>query len=107
MGHSQEFLRPHSQTLGTRKLNLRRASALLCHENEAPFPEALAEHFIRSYCPPGGLVLDPMCGSGTTGAVSVRWGRRFHGCDVRAEQVELSRERISRVRWAEALREAS
>jgi hypothetical protein len=67
---------------------------LLAHENEVPFPEALAEFFVRSFCPPGGLVLDCFSGSGTTGAVAVRHGRRFAGCDIRPSQVELSRRRI-------------
>jgi hypothetical protein len=66
-----------------------------CHENEAPFPEQLAERYVRSFCPPGGLVLDPFVGSGTTGAVAVRLGRRFAGCDIRPEQVELARLRIA------------
>ncbi len=67
----------------------------LCHENEAPFPESLAEVFVRSFCPPGGIVCDPFSGSGTTGAVAVRWNRRFLGFDLRASQVELSQRRIS------------
>jgi hypothetical protein len=67
----------------------------LCHENEAPFPECLAEFFIRSFCPPGGTVCDPFCGSGTTGAVAVRLGRRFAGCDIRASQVRLTQRRLS------------
>lgn len=69
----------------------------LCHKNEAPFPEKLADFFIRSFCPPGGLVLDPFSGSGTTGARSKRWNCRFHGCDLRQSQVELSRLRIAEV----------
>ena len=66
----------------------------LSHANEAPFPEALAEFFIRSFCPPGGLCLDPFAGSGTTLAVAVRWGRRALGYDLRASQVALSRRRL-------------
>ena len=66
----------------------------LVHENEAGFPESLAEFFIRSFCPPGGLVVDPYSGSGTTGAIAVRWGRNFLGCDIRESQVKLSRKRI-------------
>jgi hypothetical protein len=62
--------------------------------NEAPFPETLADRFVRSFCPPGGLVIDPFSGSGTTGAVAVRHGRRFLGCDLRPSQVALSRRRI-------------
>lgn len=69
----------------------------LCHENEAPFPERLAEFFIRSFCPPGGLVLDPFCGSGTTLAVALRHGRRAIGIDIRASQVELTRRRVAEV----------
>ncbi|HYT88777.1 MAG TPA: DNA methyltransferase, partial [Gemmataceae bacterium] len=56
----------------------------LCHENEAPFPEALVEFFVRSFCPPGGIVADPFCGSGSTGKVALACGRTFLGCDVRA-----------------------
>lgn len=66
----------------------------LCHESEAPFPEKLAEFFIRSFCPPGGIVADCFSGSGTTGAVAVRNGRQFLGCDIRQSQVDLSRRRI-------------
>jgi ParB-like chromosome segregation protein Spo0J len=66
----------------------------LAHQNEAPFPEQLAEFFVRSFCPAGGLVCDPFCGSGTTAAVALRCGRRFKGCDVRHDQVELTRARI-------------
>jgi hypothetical protein len=68
----------------------------LCHENEAPFPEELVEFFVRSFCPPNGTVCDPFSGSGTTGAVAVRHGRRFVGCDVRESQVRLSRQRIGK-----------
>ncbi len=69
----------------------------LCHDNEAPFPEDLAEFFVRSFCPPNGIVCDPFSGSGTTGAVAIRHGRRFAGCDLRRSQVELSLRRITRV----------
>lgn len=66
----------------------------LAHENEAPFPEKLAEFFIKSFCPPGGTVLDPFCGSGTTLAVAERLGRNAIGIDVRESQVTLSHRRV-------------
>jgi site-specific DNA-methyltransferase (adenine-specific)/site-specific DNA-methyltransferase (cytosine-N4-specific) len=66
----------------------------LAHENEAPFPEALAEWFIRSLCPPGGIVLDPFSGSGTTVAVAERLGRHGIGLDLRRGQAEIARRRI-------------
>jgi hypothetical protein len=74
----------------------------LCHDNEAPFPEALAEFFIRSFCPPGGIVCDCFSGSGTTAAVALKLGRRFAGCDLRKSQVELTKQRIARVQQSEA-----
>lgn len=70
---------------------------LLAHENEAPFPEKLAEAFIRSFCPPSGTVLDPFCGSGTTLAVALKHGRKAVGIDIRQSQVELTQKRISQL----------
>lgn len=64
------------------------------HINEAPFPEWLAEFFVRSFCPPGGRVLDPFSGSGTTVAVAVRHGRHGTGVDLRESQVWLGETRL-------------
>lgn len=66
----------------------------LAHENEAPFPEKLAEWFVLSLCPPGGVVLDPFCGSGTTAVVAQRHGRGFIASDLRMNQCELSQRRV-------------
>jgi hypothetical protein len=66
----------------------------LAHENEAPFPESLAEFFIRSFCPPGGLVCDPFAGSGTTLAAALQCGRRATGCDLRASQIAIAKRRL-------------
>ena len=66
----------------------------LAHENEAPFPEALAEFFVRSFCPPSGIVLDPFIGSGTTAAAAIKHGRQYVGFDVRESQIELTRRRL-------------
>ena len=66
----------------------------LAFENEAPFPESLAEAYIRSFCPPGGLVLDPFCGSGTTLAVAQRLDRNAIGLDVRHSQIVTTTDRL-------------
>jgi len=70
---------------------------LLAHENEAPFPESLADFFVRSFCPPGGIVLDPFCGSGTTLAVACKAGRQGIGLDIRAGKgaMKTARERLA------------
>ncbi len=51
-------------------------------------PEALLARVILSSSRPDDLVLDPFCGTGTTGAVAKRLGRRFVGCeqDVKIRQ---------------------
>lgn len=72
----------------------------LAHENEAPFPEELVRPFILSFCPPGGLVLDPFCGSGTTLAVAKQEGRNAIGLDVRDSQVELTNRRLQEAQSA-------
>jgi len=69
----------------------------LAHENEAPFPQQLAEFFVRSFCPPNGIVCDPFSGSGTTLAAALTHGRRFVGCDIRQLQVELTARRAATV----------
>lgn len=69
----------------------------LAHVNEAPFPEALAEFFVLSFCPPNGLVLDPFAGSGTTLAAAIKHGRRAIGIDLRPSQVALTKRRLSGV----------
>lgn len=71
-----------------------RMGSPLAHENEAPFPEALAEFFIRSFCPPGGTVLDPFSGSGTTAAVATKAGRNAIAIDVRPSQITLTKKRL-------------
>ena len=68
-------------------------SPLAC-ENEAPYCEKLVEPIVCTWCPPGGIVLDPFCGSATTLAVAKRCGRKGIGIDDRKSQVELSKRRL-------------
>lgn len=67
------------------------------HHNEAPFPVELAAFFVKSFCPPGGIVLDCFSGSGTTCHAAVENGRRFVGCDLRESQVALCARRLRTV----------
>jgi DNA modification methylase len=66
----------------------------IAHGHPAIFPEKLAEDHILSWSNVGDLVFDPFLGSGTTGKMAVKNGRRFIGIDVSAEYVELARKRI-------------
>ena len=59
-------------------------------------PEALLTRIILSSTREGDVVLDPFLGSGTTGAVAVRHGRRFIGIDMSEEYLEgIARPRIA------------
>lgn len=56
----------------------------------ATFPVALPERCILAGCKPGGVVLDPFSGSGTTGMAAGKHGRRYVGIDLNAEYLDLS-----------------
>jgi DNA modification methylase len=56
----------------------------------AVMPVQLAQRCILAGCKPGGVVLDPFSGSGTTGLAAQRTGRRYIGIDLNAEYLGLS-----------------
>ena len=60
----------------------------------ATFPTALVEPCVLAGSRPGDVVLDPFIGSGTTGAVAVKHGRRFVGCELNPEYVAIAERRI-------------
>jgi site-specific DNA-methyltransferase (adenine-specific) len=57
-------------------------------------PEKVMRHLVR-ICPPGGRVLDPFAGSGTTGVAALAEGRRFLGIEIGEEYSTLARERLA------------
>ncbi len=61
----------------------------------ATYPEALCVRPILAGSPPGGLVLDPFCGIGTTGVVAIRYGRQFVGYDLSPENVETANAQLA------------
>lgn len=56
----------------------------------ATMPPALAERAILAGCRPGGVVLDPFSGSGTTGMAAAKHGRRYVGIELNEEYLALS-----------------
>ena len=69
----------------------------LAHENEAPYPLRLAEWYVRSFCQPGGTVLDPFVGSGTTAHAAIVGGRQCIGIDAREDQIAIANRRIGTI----------
>lgn len=58
-------------------------------------PEGLMRWLVRLYTPPGGTVLDPFTGSGSTGKAAVLEGLDFIGCELTDEYVPIARARIA------------
>jgi DNA modification methylase len=56
----------------------------------APFPEELVERCLAVGCRPGGTVLDPFSGGGTTLRVSVRSGRPAIGIELNQDFCEYA-----------------
>ncbi|MGH7243715.1 MAG: DNA-methyltransferase [Phycisphaerales bacterium] len=58
-------------------------------------PLALLELLVGACSPPGGTVLDPCCGSGTTLVAAAKLGRRALGCDQSAAAVRTAKKRLA------------
>lgn len=56
----------------------------------AVMPPELAERCVKAGCKPGGTVLDPFSGSGTTGMAAAKHGRKYVGIDLNADYLDLS-----------------
>jgi len=60
-------------------------------------PEALLHRVLLASTRPGDTVLDPFFGTGTTGAVAKRLGRRFIGIEREAAYAEIAQDRIAAI----------
>ena len=58
-------------------------------------PAELAARFILNHTQPGDLVVDPFCGSGSTGVACVRLGRRFLGVELDPHWAGVAERRIA------------
>jgi DNA modification methylase len=65
----------------------------IAYEHPGTFPEHLAYDHIISWSNPGDIVLDPMCGSGTTGKVALKEKRLFFGIDISKDYCLIAAER--------------
>ncbi len=66
----------------------------IAFQHTAIFPEKLAKDHILSWTNEGDVVLDPMCGSGTTCKMAKAYKRNFIGFDISEEYVGIAKERI-------------
>lgn len=69
------------------------------------FDPVLCELAYRWFCPPGGQIVDPFAGGSVRGLIAGLLGYRYHGIDLRAEQVVANRAQLAaiapeaHVRW--------
>lgn len=73
--------------------SMRLSGQSLVHPNEKPVD--LMEQLVRSYSSAEETVLDPFCGSGTTGVACVQTGRNFIGFEIDPKYCEIARKRIA------------
>ena len=70
-------------------------------------PTDLMRYLCRLVTPPGGLVLDPFAGSGSTGKAAVLEGFRFVGIEREAEYAAIAEARIRAATQAPAATEVA
>lgn len=66
----------------------------IAFKHPAIFPEKLAEDHIKSWSNPGELIFDPMCGSGTTCKMAFLNNRKYIGCDISQDYVNIANQRL-------------
>src|SRR3990167_2051390 len=62
-------------------------------EHPAMFPEELARDHILSWSNPGDVILDPMCGSGTTCKMAKETGRHYVGIEISEKYCKIAEAR--------------
>jgi DNA modification methylase len=68
----------------------------------AVFPVEIPRRAIQAGCKPGGVVLDPFSGSGTSGLAAGQLGRRYVGIDLNAGYLDMSLRRRARL-WGNGM----
>lgn len=69
-------------------------------------PISLMLELVELFTDPGDLVLDPFCGSGTTGVACIRLGRRFIGIEKDAKYAQMAHDRLAAEERGLSLRDA-
>lgn len=61
-------------------------------------PQYLLERIIQASVESGQIILDPFCGSGTTGVEALKYGCQFIGIDSNEEYIKIAQKRLENVR---------
>ena len=85
---------------GKRKLSDLAVPDILAHKRvhggyPTEKPAELIETFVRQSTVQGEIVIDPFCGSGSTGVGALRQGAHFAGSDIASDALTLSQSRLT------------
>lgn len=69
----------------------------IAYKHPAIFPDKLAEMHIQTWSNPGDLVFDPMVGAGTSCKMAKILNRKYLGCDISQEYIDIANERINSI----------
>jgi len=87
-----------NKKFNTKKRNMRSvwtfATGAYSDAHFAVFPQELPEKAIPAGCPPGGVILDPFIGSGTTALVAKKLGRKCVGIELSEDNANLCLKRL-------------
>ena len=64
------------------------------NQHPAPYPDKLASDIIKCFSKPGDLILDPMCGSGTTCVVAQNLKRDYLGIEINPDYHKIIEQRL-------------
>jgi site-specific DNA-methyltransferase (adenine-specific) len=81
----------HNKTLG----QAHQVQGAVGNNHPTVKPIELMKYLIKLITPPGGTVLDPFNGSGSTGCAAVELGFEYIGCELDPAYVEITKTRIA------------
>lgn len=93
-GFEEKFSATMGDGIGKREHSPDEPNAWVKNAHPTVKPIALMRYLCRLVTPPGGCVLDPFAGSGSTGCAAVLEGFRFVGIEKEASYAEIARSRI-------------
>jgi len=81
----------HNKTLG----QAHQVQGAVGNNHPTVKPIELMKYLIKLITPPGGVVLDPFNGSGSTGCAAVELGYEYIGCELDPNYAEITKKRIA------------
>ena len=81
----------HNKTLG----QAHQVQGAVGNNHPTVKPIELMKYLIKLITPPGGVVLDPFNGSGSTGCAAVELGYEYIGCELDPAYAEITKKRIA------------